>query len=61
MLIELYSTIDDFCKLLEKELGKKRLIGGTKSKNVCCLAVSEIVTIAVFYHYSGQCIQVLIL
>ena len=54
MLTQLYCTIDDFCKLLETKLGEKRLIGGTKSKNTCCLTVSEIVTIIIFYHYSGH-------
>lgn len=54
MLTKLYTIIDDFCKQLEQKLGEKRLIGGQKSKNVCCLTISEIVTILIFYHYSGH-------
>jgi hypothetical protein len=53
MLTQLYCTIDDFCKLLEKELETKRLLGSEKSKNHSKITVSEIVTIALFYHYSG--------
>lgn len=53
MLIQLYCTIDDFCKLLEKELETTRLLGSDKSKNHSKISASEIITIALFYHYSG--------
>ncbi len=53
MLTQLYCTIDDFCKMLEAELGKKRLLGSEKSKNHSKITISEIATIALFYHYSG--------
>ncbi|MBP6892610.1 IS982 family transposase [Candidatus Babeliales bacterium] len=53
MLTQLYCTIDDFCKLLEQELGKKRLLGSEKSRNYFKISLSEIATIAIYYHYSG--------
>lgn len=53
MLTQLYCTIDDFCKLLEQELGTKRLLGSQKSKNQSKITLSEIATIAIYYHYSG--------
>jgi len=52
MLTELYCTIDDFCKLLEKNLGEKKLLGSTKTKNIMTITLSEIATITLFYHYS---------
>lgn len=53
MLTELYCTVDDFCKLIAEELGKKYLLGSEKSNNHSKFKLSEIVTIAVYYHYSG--------
>ena len=53
MLTQLYCTIDDFCKLLEQELGTKRLLGSQKSKNQSKFTLSEIATVAIYYHYSG--------
>ena len=52
MLVELYCTIDDFSKLLSENLGEKKLIGSTKTKNVMTVTLSEIVTISIFYHFS---------
>lgn len=53
MLTELYCIIDDFGKLLEKDLGEKKLLGSTKTKNIMTTTLSEIATITLFYHYSG--------
>ena len=53
MLTELYCTIDDFGKLLQKNLGEKKLLGSTKTRNIMKTSLSEIATITLFYHYSG--------
>ena len=53
MLTELYCIIDDFGKLLEENLGEKKLLGSTKTRNVMTVTLSEIATITLFYHYSG--------
>lgn len=53
MLTELYCTIDDFAKLLENHLGEKKLLGSTKTRNVITIELSDVATIALFYHYSG--------
>jgi hypothetical protein len=53
MLTELYCIIDDFGKLLEENLGEKKLLGSTKTRNVMTTTLSEIATITLFYHYSG--------
>jgi hypothetical protein len=53
MLTELYCIIDDFGKLLEKNLGEKKLLGSTKTRNIMTITLSEVATIALFYHYSG--------
>ena len=38
--------------MLEQELGKKRLLGGEKSKNQSKFTLSEIAAVAIFYNYS---------
>lgn len=53
MLIQLYCTIDDFCKFLKKELNQKYLLGSIKAKNHSKIELSEVATIAIYYHYSG--------
>jgi len=53
MLIELYCKIDDFCKYLQENLGEKKLLGSSKTKNVMKFTLSEIATITLFYYYSG--------
>lgn len=56
MLISIFLKADDLCKYLEKELINKWLSDG---KNICDykkksnLFDSEIMTILIFYHYSG--------
>lgn len=53
MLTQLYCTIDNFCKLLEKEFRTKRLLGSEKSRNHSKITLSEVATIAIYYHYSN--------
>lgn len=49
MLVELFYQIDEFCKLLNTVKNTKRLNKATNSM----LADSEIMTICVYYHFSG--------
>ena len=49
-LVSIFCEIDDFCKELDKNMPQPLLTNPTKSRRgpVCCLSVSEIMTI----HYS---------
>lgn len=53
MMIKLYCKIDDFFKYLQENLGEKKLLGSSKTKNVTKHTLSEIATITLFYYYSG--------
>ena len=53
MLVEIFCAMDDFCKLLEKETGLKILATTKKRGRKSQLNWSEILTIIVFYQYSG--------
>jgi len=53
MLEILYCAIDDFGKFIQEGIGEKKLLGSTKTKNVMKLNMSEIVTITLFFYYSG--------
>ncbi len=53
MLTNIFYQIDDFCKLFEKEI-KIKLLPSSKIRNRSSnLTISEILTIIVYYHYSG--------
>lgn len=53
MLETIFCEIDDFCKLLEKELSITLIESENKSGRKPNLTWSEILTIIVFYQYSG--------
>ena len=51
-ITELYSFIDDFCKIYS-EYEKKQLLPTNKQRNrLCSMALSEIMTIMIMYHTS---------
>ncbi len=52
MLINIFCEVDDFCKQLKKEF-PEYLIGKGKKNRRSKLSHSEIMTIAIFFHYSG--------
>lgn len=54
MLVEIFYHIDEFCKAFEQTL-KSHSISNNKKiiKRVCSLSLSEIMTICIFYNYSG--------
>lgn len=49
MLTELYCIIDDFGKLVQKNLGEKKLLDSTKTRNVMTTTLSKIATITLFF------------
>jgi hypothetical protein len=52
-VIEIFVSVDDFCKVFEPELNKK-LIGKAKVRNKPSrLSMSEIITIQISFHHSG--------
>jgi len=53
MLTEIFYEIDNFCNFLEKETQTKLLGENQIRKRSYSLTMSEIMTITVFYHYSG--------
>lgn len=54
MLVEIFYHIDEFCKIFEKELDKKSLTeNGNLRDRKGQLSLSEIMTICIYYHYSG--------
>lgn len=54
MLIEIFCQIDDFCKQFKKYFNKNVLtIGNNLRKRAFALSISEIITISIYYHYSG--------
>lgn len=54
MITELFYHVDNFCKEFEREVGKNILTDGENKRNrECRLSMSEIMTIAIYYHYSG--------
>jgi hypothetical protein len=56
MLTEIFCILDDFCKEFEKENKKYFLeaVGNNKRNRQATLTPGEILTILVFFHYSGQ-------
>lgn len=54
MLVTIFYHIDEFCKTLEKELGSRALSNKEKlKKRDQSLTLSEVMTICIYYHYSG--------
>lgn len=53
MLVDIFCHIDDFCKILEKEIGKKLIGSNSKLGRKPSLSMSEILTIIIFYQFSG--------
>lgn len=54
MLVEIFYHIDEFCKLLKKEAAMSKLIGERKQRDrESTLSLSELMTIAIYYHHSG--------
>jgi hypothetical protein len=53
-LIEIFCEIDDFCKDFKKLCDKNLLTDGSGQRNrAISLSTSEVMTITVYYHYSG--------
>ena len=53
MLETIFVESDDFCKQLEK-ITLAKLLGNSKKRNKSCrLTSSEVMTICIYYHYSG--------
>jgi hypothetical protein len=54
MITEIFYHADEFCKSFEKEIGKKLLsCGKNKRKRETALSLSEVVTIVIYFHFSG--------
>lgn len=55
MLVKILYHVDEFCKLFEETLKENVIMGQKKQRisTISTLSLSEIVTICVFYHYSG--------
>lgn len=57
-LIEIFVSCDDFCQIFQDCLAKKSLPIQPNQAMITTLSDSEIMTIIVFYHYSGyKCFQ----
>lgn len=53
-LVTIFYHTDEFCKLFEKEMGNNTLTNGKNIRNrKCSLKLSEVMTIIIYYHYSG--------
>lgn len=53
-LVTIFCEIDDFCKEFESKFDKKLLSNGNgKRKRMLSLTMSEVMTISIWYHYSG--------
>lgn len=53
MLVKIFDESYDFCKFLEKNFGKNLLTGNEKRARESQLSTCEIMTISIYYHYSG--------
>lgn len=55
MLVTIFYHIDEFCKLFEATLQSNAIVDQSQKikKSPTSLSLSEIITICVFYHYSG--------
>jgi len=54
VITEIFYHTDNFCKAFETEAGKNFLTNGNhKRKKSHTLSLSEIMTILIYYHYSG--------
>lgn len=57
LLIEIFVKSDDICKIIEKELLSKLIedqgVECSYKKPNCEMTESEIMTLLIFYHYSG--------
>src|SRR5215216_3183035 len=57
LLIEIFVKADDVCKTIESEFIRKMIEDKDQAygykKPVCEMAESEIMTLLIFYHYSG--------
>ena len=54
LLIGIYCEIDDFCKVFEEYWRKHLITDGREIMPKCAMNLSEIMTIVVFFHLSGQ-------
>jgi len=54
LLIGIYRDIDDFCKGFEEYWRKHLITDGREMMPKCAMSLSEIMTIVVFFHLSGQ-------
>src|ERR1700741_382030 len=55
MLVEIFYHIDEFCQSFEKTVRSNGIIceGTSRKERKGSLSLSEIITICIFYHYSG--------
>ena len=54
-IVELYSVVDDFCKIFMEKWEAKMLSDGVKKRNrLGKMSVSEIMTIVIFFHQSNN-------
>ena len=54
-ITEIFCSIDDFCKHFDQALSKKLICSGKKTRNrKFKMSTSEILTITVLFHMSGQ-------
>lgn len=53
MLVTIFYYVDEFCKIYEKEITQKALADSTNYHRNSRLTLSDILTISIFYHYSG--------
>jgi len=51
MLVNIFYHIDEFCKIFEKEMQNQMIGKARNDKN--SLSLSEIMTICIYFHYSG--------
>ena len=53
MLVDIFCHVDDFCKLLEKEVGKKLIGNNQNAGRKARLEMSEILTIIIYFQFSS--------
>lgn len=53
-ILPLFCEIDDFCKVFEKLSAGRALTNGKKRNRATSLSLSEVMTISVLYHASGD-------
>jgi hypothetical protein len=54
LLVDIYCDIDEFCKVFEEYWHKHLITDGRSVMPKCAMSLSEVMTIVVYFHLSGQ-------